>query len=68
MKQKYDVELVTIKHSSVVGALEARSGLEFSSFLSFQLYKRSINPQIIEEIRQELPNVESFGELLEALE
>ena len=68
MKQKYDVELVTIKHSLVVGALEARSGLEFSSFLSFQLYKRSINPQIIEEIRQELPNVESFGELLEALE
>ena len=51
-----------------MGALEARSGLEFSSFLSFQLYKRSINPQIIEEIRQELPNVESFGELLEALE
>ena len=68
MKQKLDVESVTLKHSSVVGALEARSGLEFSSFLSFQLYKRSINPQIIEEIRQELPNVESFGELLEALE
>ena len=51
-----------------MGALEARSGLEFSSFLSFQLCRRSINPQIIEEIRQELPNVESFGELLEALE
>ena len=68
MKQKYDVELITIKHSSVVGALEAFPGLEFSSFLSYQLYKRSINPQIIEEIRRELPNVESFGELLEALE
>ena len=68
MKQKYDVELITIKHSSVMGALEARSGLEFSSFLSFQLCRRSINPQIIEKIRQELPNVESFGELLEALE
>ena len=68
MIQKFSVEPVTLKHSSVVGALEARSGLEFSSFLSFQLCRRSINPQIIEEIRQELPNVESFGELLEALE